>query len=78
MLKFRDVFRLELGRDPPADVPPLPIELIDAELAEVRLPRARRFAPVQQKFLNEHIALLREIGVIDKCAMRHLQPRSFQ
>ena len=43
------------------------IELIDEDLAETRLPRAQRFAPLQKKFLNEHIALLQEIGVIAEC-----------
>ena len=50
--EFRDVFRLELGRDPPANVEALRIELIDHNLEERRLPRARRFAPLQQDFLN--------------------------
>ena len=65
--EFRDVFRLELGRDPPANVEPLQIELIDHNLEERRLPRARRFAPLQQDFLNKHLNLLQEIGVISSC-----------
>ena len=64
VFEFRDVFRLELERDPPANVPQLRIELIDEELAEAKLPRARRFAPLQQTFLDKHIALLQEIGAI--------------
>jgi hypothetical protein len=65
--KFRDVFRIELGRDPPANVEALRIELIDNDLEERRLPRARRFAPLQQDFLNKHLNLLQEIGVISPC-----------
>ena len=65
--EFRDVFRLELGRDPPANVEALRIELIDNKLKERRLPRARRFAPLQQDFLNKHLNLLQEIGVISSC-----------
>ena len=64
---FRDVFRLELGRDPPANVEPLKIELIDEDLAELKLPRARRFAPLQQDFLNKHLELLPRIGVVSPC-----------
>jgi transposase InsO family protein len=64
---FRDVFRIELGRDPPADVEPLRIELIDEGLEERRLPRARRFAPLQQDFLNKHLDLLQKIGVVSPC-----------
>jgi len=65
--EFRDVFRLELGRDPRADVPPLKIELIDETLEERKLPRARRFAPLQQDFLNKHLDLLQRIGVVSAC-----------
>ena len=48
--EFRYVFRLELGRDPPANVEALRIELIDHNLAEKRLPRARRFAHYSRIF----------------------------
>ena len=64
---FRDVFRIELGRDPPADVESLRIELIDEGLEERRLPRGHRFAPFQQAFLNKHFDLLQEIGVVSPC-----------
>ena len=64
---FRDVFRLELGRDPPANVEPLKIELIDEDLNERKLPRARRFPPLQQDFLNKHLELLQRIGVVSPC-----------
>jgi hypothetical protein len=64
---FRDVFRLELGRDPPANVEPLKIELIDEDLDERKLPRARRFPPLQQDFLNKHLELLQRIGVVSPC-----------
>ena len=65
--ELRDVFRLELGRDPPANVEPLRIELIDEGLEERRLPRARRFASLQQDFLNKHLDLLQRIGVVSPC-----------
>jgi hypothetical protein len=63
---FVDVFRLELGLDPPAKVRPLEIELIDASLPERRGGRPRSFAPLQRQFLDEHIKLLLKIGVIEK------------
>ena len=56
------MFRIDLGRDPPADVEALCIELIDEGLEERRLLRARRFAPLQQDFLNKHLNLLQKIG----------------
>ena len=64
---FRDVFLIELGCDPPADVEHLRIELIDEGSKERRLPRARRFAPLQQAFLNKHLDLLQKIGVVSPC-----------
>ena len=64
--EYNDVFRHELRMDPPAKVPPLSIELIDESLPERRGGRPRSFAPLQRKFLNEHIQLLLRIGVIEK------------
>ena len=57
-----DVWRVELGADPPADVPPLRIQLLD----ESKLPRthcARRFSPLQQTFLHDHVEMLIRAGV---------------
>jgi len=57
-----DVWRVELGADPPADVPPLRIQLLD----ESKLPRthcARRFSPLQQTFLHDHVEILIRAGV---------------
>ena len=65
---YRDVFRLELGRDPPADVATLKIELIDEDLAERKLPRARRFAPLQQNFLDIGIVTKNRSGYRLRCA----------
>ena len=64
---FNDVFRLELGLDPPAKVKPLEIELINESLPERRGGRPRSFAPLQRQFLEDHIRLLLRIGVIEKC-----------
>jgi hypothetical protein len=64
--QYVDVFRLELGMDPPARVQPLDIELIDESLPERRGGRPRSFAPLQRQFVEEHINLLLKIGVIEK------------
>ena len=69
-----DVFRLELGLDPPAKVTPLEIELIDESLPERRTGRPRSFAPLQRQFLEEHIKLLLRIGVIEKCNENEAAP----
>ena len=71
---FSDVFRLELGLDPPAKVTPLNIELIDESLPERRGGRPRSFAPLQRQFLDEHIKLLLKIGVIEKCTRMGPRP----
>ena len=64
---YHDVFRLELGMDPPAKVTPLRIELIDKSIPERRWGRLRTFAPLQRQFLDEHMKLLLKIWVIEKC-----------
>ena len=46
--EHRDVFRTRLGDDPPANVPPMEVEMME----EAELPRrhgARRFSPLQQE-----------------------------
>ena len=48
--EFRDVFGIDLGRDPPADVEALRIELIDEGLEERRLPRARTLLRCSRTF----------------------------
>ena len=62
VLKHKDVWRVKLGSDPPADVPPLRIQLVDG----AKLPKshaARRFSPLQQSFVKEHIEMLLRAGV---------------
>ena len=62
MEKHRDVFHVRLGNDPPARVPPMAVELLDdAEL--LRCQGARRLSPLQQQFVNEHVAMLLRTGV---------------
>ena len=62
VLDHKNVWRVKLGADPPADVPPLKIQLVDG----AKLPKshaARRFSPLQQAFVNEHVAMLLRAGV---------------
>ena len=44
---------MELGRDPPAKVEPREVQLIEAD--DLKMRRARRFAPLQMQFLDEHV-----------------------
>ena len=60
--QYKDVFRLELGNDPPARVEPMVIEMIEDD-ALTCSPRARRFAPLQMDFIADHVQLLLELGV---------------
>ena len=62
--KYKDIFRVELGRDPPARVPPMVIELIDETTVDTHRVPARTFAPLQQRFLQEHVEFLLRTGVI--------------
>ena len=65
--EFSDVFPLELGLEPPTNVRPSEIELIDENLPERRGGRPRSFAPLKSQFLDEHIRLSLRIGIIEKC-----------
>jgi hypothetical protein len=51
--EFKDVFRLKLGADPPANVKPLVIRLRDS--AEPVRMSARKYAPPQPKFMRDKI-----------------------
>ncbi len=50
LLRYADVFRLELGRDPPVDMPPLRVKLRD-DAKPVRC-KARRYGPEQGAFMD--------------------------
>jgi hypothetical protein len=63
VFKYQDVFRLELGKDPPANAEPLRIELIEDDSLS-RTPRAQRFAPLQMEFISEHVDMLVRLGVV--------------
>jgi hypothetical protein len=60
----KDVFRLMLGADPPANVKPLVIKLRDG--AEPVRMSARKYAPPQLKFMRDKIRELEELGLVYK------------
>jgi Reverse transcriptase (RNA-dependent DNA polymerase) len=60
----KDVFRLKLGADPPANVKPLVIKLRDG--AEPVRMSARKYAPPQLKFMRDKIHELEELDLVYK------------
>jgi hypothetical protein len=60
----KDIFRLKLGADPPANVKPLFIKLRDG--AEPVRMSARKYAPPQLKFVRDKIRELYELGLVYK------------
>jgi hypothetical protein len=64
MTECKDVFRLKLGADPPANVKPLIIKLRDG--AEPVRMSARKYAPPQLKFMRDKIRELDELGLVVK------------
>ena len=62
ILKYRDIFRVRLGPDPPVDIPPFIIELKpDAKPA---LCRPRRLPPLDSQFLVDHFRQLIDYGFV--------------
>lgn len=64
MLKdeFREIFRLHLGRSPPAKVPSMKIKIREGAVPVKVKPR--RYPPDQRDFLNSHINELVSIGIL--------------
>jgi Reverse transcriptase (RNA-dependent DNA polymerase) len=60
----KDVFRLKLGADPPANVKPLVIKLRDC--AESVRMSARKYDPPQLKFMRDKIRELKELVLVYK------------
>jgi hypothetical protein len=60
----KDVFRLKLGADPPANVKPLVIKLRDG--AEPVRTSARKYVPPQLIFMRDKIHDLQELGLVYK------------
>jgi hypothetical protein len=62
--EYKDVFRIKLGADTPANVKPLVIKLRDSSVP-VRMP-ARKYASSQLKFTRDKIRELEELGLVCK------------
>jgi hypothetical protein len=60
----KDVFRLKIGADPPANVKPLVVKLRDG--AEPVRMLARKYAPPQLNFMRDKIRELVELGLVYK------------
>ena len=60
---YKDIFRTELGRDPPASVPPMQIKLIQGA-TQVKC-KPRRYSPAHQAYLKEHIKELLDNSLIE-------------
>ena len=64
LTEYQSVFRLELGRDPPVDMPSLVVNLKYG--AHPERCKARRYGPEQRKFMLEHVAELERAGLVYK------------
>jgi hypothetical protein len=62
VIECNNVFRLNLGADPPANVKPLVIKLRDG--AEPVRMAARKYAPPQLKFMRDKVHELEELGLV--------------
>ncbi|GMF65960.1 unnamed protein product [Phytophthora lilii] len=63
LMKFIDVFRIIIGRDPPVDMPPMEVTLKPGAVP-VRC-KARRYYPVHRAFLKKHI----DAGSVPVCVI---------
>ncbi|KAH9120292.1 hypothetical protein AeMF1_007481, partial [Aphanomyces euteiches] len=61
LVKYEDVFRLKLGRDPPVKVGPLRVTL-KADAKPVRC-KARRYLKEQREFMAKHVDELQAAGL---------------
>jgi hypothetical protein len=64
VIECKDVFRLKLCADSPANVKPLVIKLRDG--AEPVRMSARKYAPPQMKIMRDKIRELEELGLVYK------------
>ncbi|KAG6572754.1 uncharacterized protein IUM83_18670 [Phytophthora cinnamomi] len=70
VMEFEDVFRIELGNDPPANVEPLRITIRDG--AQPYRTRPRRYAPAQSDILQAHTQKLLDMAPDLAAAARRL------
>ena len=60
--EFRDIFRIKLGKDGPAKIPPMEVKLKPG--AKPVKCHQRRYAPAQREFLSKTIKKLEALGVV--------------
>ena len=73
LMKFKDIFRITLGRDPPVDMPPLKIHLKPGAVP-VKC-KARRYSLPQREFMQSHVDELEAAGYIYRnCRSRWASP----
>lgn len=60
--EYRDVFRLRIGSDPPADIPPMKV-ILKRDAVRVRV-NVRRHAPPRRLFLRNKLDELQSLGLI--------------
>ena len=70
---YEDVWRVELGADPPAAVTPLSLQLIDQSVVPKAF-RVRPLAELQREFLSQHVRTLLEAGVIERSRSEFSSP----
>ena len=62
VLDYQDIFRNKMGSDPPANIPPMTIQLrADAKPVHVKL---RRYSPPQAAFLRKKVEELLSFGLV--------------
>ncbi|EGZ28998.1 hypothetical protein PHYSODRAFT_434001, partial [Phytophthora sojae] len=69
VLEYEDIFRIDLGADPPADIAPLRIKLIEG--AKPFRARSHRYAPAQRNFLREYTKRPELMGFIRQNNQSH-------
>ena len=69
-----DVWRVELGADPPAAVLAMEVRLTNPEATPRRSFRARPLAPLQKEFLDRHVEVLLETGVLEHSQSSYVSP----
>jgi hypothetical protein len=62
LVDFRDIWRLRLGNDPPADVPPMETQMKPD--ARALIAKVRRYAPTHRAFMSAQVAKTEEQGII--------------
>ncbi|OWZ07339.1 hypothetical protein PHMEG_00020277, partial [Phytophthora megakarya] len=69
VLDHEDIFRIDLGADPPADIAPLRIQLVEG--ATPFRARSRRYAQAQRNFLRQYTKRLELMGFIRQNNQSH-------